>query len=409
VNYRQLQYLQAWPLQPHSDLLDSIFESNKLKALASFQDLYVGLEPYRNEQLVGGGVFRSTAPAVFGLLAAMELHPTNDKAGGASASGLSPSAFVPVILSVAMERLTVCACAVLPSAVFAPIGGFQSVTNALEGLATDLGVEIWCNSTVTGVDSQGVYWCPSSFDDQRSGGESRVCKNSEFLPADLIVVNADLPYAKASLLLDDRHGGHMKNRPLPSPTERFDWDDSFSFSRGIISFHWSIDKSLHSLSTHNVFLVAGSRLKAESSWQIFRRQADNDDAINGKLFNFYVHRPAETDPLAAPPGCDSITVLVPCRTLLRDEDCAKLHRDEAMEKYKDQFTVEAVSQARRAVLRRLAAVRSLQNLEPHIIHEVVDTPATWADQFHLAAGTPFGLVRNNCDLDRVYTLLWIHL
>ena len=73
---------RAWPLKPHSDVLDEIFDSNKLKALASFQDLYVGLEPYRNEKLIGGGVLKSTAPAVFGLLAAIELHPTNDKAGG---------------------------------------------------------------------------------------------------------------------------------------------------------------------------------------------------------------------------------------------------------------------------------------------------------------------------------------
>lgn len=69
-------------MRPHSDLLESIFESNKMKALASFQDLYVGLEPYKNSKLVAGGVLQSTAPAVFGLLSAIELHPTNQKAGG---------------------------------------------------------------------------------------------------------------------------------------------------------------------------------------------------------------------------------------------------------------------------------------------------------------------------------------
>jgi phytoene desaturase (3,4-didehydrolycopene-forming) len=73
---------KAWPLKPHSDVLDAVFESNKLKALASFQDLYVGLEPYNNPKLLAGGVLQSTAPAVFGLLAAIELHPSNDKAGG---------------------------------------------------------------------------------------------------------------------------------------------------------------------------------------------------------------------------------------------------------------------------------------------------------------------------------------
>jgi phytoene desaturase (3,4-didehydrolycopene-forming) len=75
-------FAKAWPLKPHSDVLDAIFQSNKMKALASFQDLYVGLEPYRNSKLLGGGVLRSTAPAVFGLLAAIELHPSNSKSGG---------------------------------------------------------------------------------------------------------------------------------------------------------------------------------------------------------------------------------------------------------------------------------------------------------------------------------------
>jgi hypothetical protein len=80
-NYRMKQK-KAWPLKPHSDVLDAIFISEKMKALASFQDLYVGLEPYRNQELFGGGVLTSTAPAVFGLLAAIELHPTNSKGGG---------------------------------------------------------------------------------------------------------------------------------------------------------------------------------------------------------------------------------------------------------------------------------------------------------------------------------------
>lgn len=53
-----------------------------MKAMASFQDLYVGLEPYRNNKQAFGGLVTKTAPAVFGLLSALELHPTNKRAGG---------------------------------------------------------------------------------------------------------------------------------------------------------------------------------------------------------------------------------------------------------------------------------------------------------------------------------------
>jgi hypothetical protein len=74
---------KSWPLKPHSDVLDSIFQSCKMRALASFQDLYVGLHPYKDNQQLFGGVMTSTAAAVFGLLAAIELHPENEKSGGA--------------------------------------------------------------------------------------------------------------------------------------------------------------------------------------------------------------------------------------------------------------------------------------------------------------------------------------
>ena len=363
-------------MKPHSDVLDAIFESEKMKALASFQDLYVGLEPYRNNELLGGGVLKTTAPAVFGLLAAIELHPTNKKAGGTLLMSLKFSALYfcqafhgstnfLVVVSHILGRFTSTSLIV-----FAPIGGFEAVSKSLENLAKEKGVQFEFGKMVTGVTERGVH--------MRNADGS-----TEFVEADLTIVNADLPYATKSLILPKGQE--------PDVEPKFDWDDSFSYSSGVISFHWSIDKTLDDLNTHNVFMVAGSHSQAEASWKILRsNQGDVDETTP---FNFYVHRASKTDPTAAPNGCDSIMVLVPCRTLLRDAECANLPRDEAMKKYKEQFSTEVVSEAKQAVLKRLAAIESLQNLESHIVDEVVDTPATWAEQFHLAAGTPFALVR----------------
>jgi phytoene desaturase (3,4-didehydrolycopene-forming) len=316
---------RAWPLKPHSDVLDSMFESQKMKSLASFQNLYVGLEPYRNDDQLGGGILRKTAPAVFGLLAAIELHPSK---GG----------------------------------VYAPIGGFDAVSRAMERLVKDLGVEIQCDTTVTKVDTQGVYI---------NNGESNA-----FLPADLVIVNADLPFATESLMKKDRND------------ESYDWNDSFDYSSGVIAFHWSIDKELSDLNTHNVFMTAENRKSAEASWRVLRSKESIDDV---EPFNFYVHRASKTDPTAAPPGCDAILVLVPCQTLTRNSEWAKLPRAEAMKQYKQQFDDKVVAKVRRSVLLRLAAISSLRDLERHILNEVVDTPGTYADQYNVAAGTPFGL------------------
>jgi phytoene desaturase (3,4-didehydrolycopene-forming) len=89
---------------------------------------------------------------------------------------------------------------------------------------------------------------------------------------------------------------------------------------------------------------------------------------------------------------DAIMVLVPCPTLQRNESYAKLPRTQAISKYgMEQFPDEVIDRVRAAVLHRLAVIPTLSNLSSHILHEVVDTPATYAEQYHVAAGTPFGL------------------
>ena len=321
----------AWPLFPHSTVLDNFFTSRKMKAMASFQDLYVGLEPYKNDNEIGGGVLTSTAPAVFGLLAALELHPTNKRAG-----------------------------------VFAPIGGFRSVGKAFEKLATDMGVRIEYEKTVTKVTNDGVFYSDTS-------------ANNKFVKADLVIVNADLPYAQKCLL------GPNTEQSM-AIENMYDWDDKYRYSSGVIAFHWSLNKSIKCLNTHNVFLYAS---KNEASWKTLR---ENSKLVSGDPFNFYVHRATATDKSAAPTGCDSIMVLVPCATLKRNNDWAKLNRNIAVEKYQGQFDDAYVQSIKQAVLDRMSVIDELDNLEYNIIHEEIDTPGTYADLYNLAAGTPFALV-----------------
>jgi phytoene desaturase (3,4-didehydrolycopene-forming) len=245
---------KAWPLKPHSDVLDATFTSNKMRALASFQDLYVGLEPYRNDNQWFGGVLQSTAPAVFGLLAAIELHPTNQKCG-----------------------------------VYAPVGGFGAVTHGMEDLATNLGVTIQCNTTVTQITADGLYYHDTNNADSSYS-------TTLFEPADLVIVNADLPYATKTILRDN--DSDVKADVAAADT--FDWDDKYRFSSGVIAFHWSLDKELTDLNTHNVFLSANTRSDAERSWQAVRNEKTPATSSADKPFNFYVHRAGKTDPTAAP-------------------------------------------------------------------------------------------------------------
>jgi phytoene desaturase (3,4-didehydrolycopene-forming) len=328
-----------WPLQPHSTMLSNLFSSPKMIALASFQDLYVGLEPFVNDKQIGGGVLRKTAPAVFGLLAALELHPTNPKCG-----------------------------------VFAPIGGFRQVAESMHRLCEDCGVKFEFDASVTRVDSNGVHL-------KSTEGKTR------FFSADVIICNADLPYATQSIVSNDKDHDQ-------STAERYDWDVKFDYSTGVIAFHWSVSKEMVPLNTHNVFMSAKSESDAKNSWSVLRvgteKQMTNEFSAD-QPFNFYVHRAGKTDPTASPPGCDAIMVLVPCAPLKRDKRLALLPRDESINLYKQQFDDKVVSSVREAVFERLGVVEGLEDFRRYILNEVIDTPGVYSDYYNLGAGVPFGL------------------
>jgi phytoene dehydrogenase-like protein len=92
--------------------------------------------------------------------------------------------------------------------VHAPIGGFQAVSNAFEGLAKECGVEIQYNKSITSISEDGVWMNDEK--DQKS-----------FLPADLVICNADLPFATKTLV----------NKEASAPPQ-YDWDDRFDYSSG---------------------------------------------------------------------------------------------------------------------------------------------------------------------------------
>ncbi len=275
-------------------------------------------------------------------------------------------------------------CFIFNLLVFAPIGGFKAVGDAFEQLAIDCGVEIQYEKTVTSMEKKGV-WCTNS-----EG-------NSNLIPADLIVCNADLPFSTETLI-HENDGNAEGSKSLP----RYDFDDKFDYSSGVIAFHWSLNKRCDALNTHNVFLMGGDREKAEQSWSAVRDNDPSAPSFHEKdyPFNFYVHRASAVDPTAAPDNCDAIMVLVPCPTLKRDKSLSKLDRAEAIEGYAKQFDESFISKVREAALYRLSLMNGLEDMKDHIVNEVVDTPATYAGNYNLAAGTPFALV--SCFLHACY-------
>lgn len=265
-----------------------------------------------------------------------------------------------------------------------------------KSLSRKNGCEIMYDSEVTRIDSNGLY--------ARIKDDSGKYKE-KYIEADIIVVNADLPFATKSLFSSSSSSSSLSSGSSSSSTKKgenkpiYDWDDKYDYSSGVIAFHWSLKKRLDALNTHNVFLCGCNRSDAEKSWRVLRNNNDDTDTDNtfavDEPFNFYVHRAGKTDPSAAPKDCDSIMILVPTKTLVRKEEYSKIPREDAIEKYKEQFSPEYIQQVREAVLIRLKALKGLDTsipLEEYIIDEVVDTPSTYASFYNVGAGVPFALV-----------------
>ncbi len=85
------------------------------------------------------------------------------------------------------------------------------MADAFEKLVNECGVEILYKRTVTSVEEEGVWFC--------TGDDAT---EKQFLAADVVICNADLPFATKTLI----------NNPTTSSPPRYDWDDRFDYSSG---------------------------------------------------------------------------------------------------------------------------------------------------------------------------------
>ena len=194
------------------------------------------------------------------------------------------------------------------------------------------------------------------------GGEGHVVvvkreSGDESIPADVVLVNADRPYATSTLLNNDA-----------------DADDKLEYSAGILEFCWGVRDELQGMQQHNVFLSSdweGSWTRPGSRHQLPRTG------------NFYVHIPSKTDATAATEqGTHSVMILFPVAHL-GELVVGKCQEDAG--KYDE---LEKWCKAR--ILERFEAVLGY-SIEEKIECESVTTPEGWRDAYNLQNGSAFGL------------------
>jgi phytoene desaturase len=216
--------------------------------------------------------------------------------------------------------------------VYFPRGGVHAVSRAMAGAAEKHGVQIRYGSTVTRVET--------------SAGRATAVRTAEGerVPADVVVLNPDLPVAYRELL-------------PPAPTRRL------RYSPSCVVLHVGSRQGYERIAHHNIHFGR--------SWR-----GTFDEVIKqGRLMSdpsLLVTNPSRSDPSMAPVGRHTYYVLAPVPNLDR---AALDWRGGLARRYADQLM---------GTLERRGYVGFAEGVE---VDRIV-TPADWADS-GLAAGTPF--------------------
>jgi phytoene desaturase len=225
--------------------------------------------------------------------------------------------------------------------VHSAIGGTGAIVQGLVDLLAERHVHVECNQPVTRIRVQ----------DGRAQGVELA--NGEFVPADIVVSNADSAWTYRHLV-EPQHRRHWSNARI----------ERGRYSMGLFVWYFGTRGQYPDVPHH--MMVLGPRYK-ELLADIFHRKHLSDD------FSLYLHRPTATDPSVAPAGCDTFYALSPVPHLDSGTDWAT-----QAEPY------------RRAICQALEDT-VLPGLSQRVVTSRVATPQDFQDRLWSYKGAGFGL------------------
>ena len=161
-------------------------------------------------------------------------------------------------------------------------GGMYSLVQAFEKVFKEIGGKI-----LVGTEVQKIKV-------SRQKVEGVIAKD-HFYPAEAVISNADFAHTYGTLI-DSEHRKKWKNWRL----------NLVAYSMSAYLLYLGVKKSYPKLLHHT--LILSQRYK-ELVRDIFDRKILPDD------FSMYLHVPTRTDPSMAPPGCESMYILIPVANL----------------------------------------------------------------------------------------------
>jgi len=177
-------------------------------------------------------------------------------------------------------------------------GGMYSLVNGLNQLFRDIGGKVLLNTSALHIETTQGNSARAKVKGVRIVDTKDKTESS--LPADMVVSNADVGYTYSKLL------GDVKRRR---------WTDSrvkrIHQSMSCFLLYLGVRRKYPKLSHHTI--VLGPRYKGLVQ-DIFDRKIMSDD------FSMYLHVPSRTEQAMAPPGGESIYILVPVPNLASGTD-----------------------------------------------------------------------------------------
>lgn len=221
-----------------------------------------------------------------------------------------------------------------------PKGGIYSIVEDMVSLAEEMGVEIRTNAPVAGIDIKvggvkGVYLA-----------------SEEYIPADIVVSNADLPYTYRNLLNGNTRKDYSDQRL-----------EGMSYACSGYILYLGVDRLYPHVHHQSLYFAEDYKANLDS---IFKSKTLPED------LSFHMSIPTVTDPTLAPEGHSLIYVLAPMPNLTADIDWDK-----------------AAPDVRGKLLDQLERIIDPQ-IRSHIVWERDYRPTDWESDIHAEHGTAFG-------------------
>lgn len=225
-------------------------------------------------------------------------------------------------------------------------GGMYAYIQALEKLIYELGGKIHKNIEVKEI----------LIDDSVVKGVR--CKDKNYY-SDIVVCNADFPYAIKNLVKDKKYKGKYTDKKI----EKYD----YSCSTFII--YLGLNKKFNTLKTHNIYI--GNKFKENI-----------EKAFKGKIPDIpslYIYCPTSIDNTMAGKAKETINIMLRVPNL----------------SYKNiVWDKKTIEETRIKILNSIKNIKGLEDIENHIIYESITTPVDFERQYNSYKGTAFGLGHN---------------